>query len=287
MINTISTLRRAFRIIYRQPSAGLPLYVCCHHKVASKLLRKVFRRVCRDFGWEFGSYSGFCAAAPTNAHVVVFDHSLVDLSSVGRPFAAVHVVRDPRDVIISGYLYHIRCTESWCTNGTFDVTRPILYPLVPRSQEHRSEEWKEAYLRSLHGKSYQENLQGLSQDEGILFEMDRYGAWTVEEMLRWTNPPSGVREVKFEDIMQDFESTFRLIFEHFHFTPGQVESSLAIAAAEDINRMSDRQLTRNTHISSRSTSRWQEYFTEEHKAAFVNRFGDVLQRLGYEQSNDW
>jgi hypothetical protein len=38
---------------------------------------------------------------------------------------------------------------------------------------------------------------------------------------------------------------------------------------------------------SGKTGEWRKYFTEEHKKIFKDVAGDLLIRLGYEQSNDW
>ena len=282
----LGTLKRAMRIV-QEPRRDTPIYICCHHKVGTKLMRKVFKNICAEFGWRIGTSGGKSPTRPDGFDVILFNHSQVDLASVEHPFVAVHILRDPRDVIVSGYLYHKRCSEPWCINTTFDYTHPIKYPIVPRSQEHRSEAWKVNYLDSLGGLSYQENLRRLSQDDGLLFEMERYGRWTTEEMLRWKGSPNVALEVRFEDIMQDFEGTFKDIFTYIGLSSKQVESSVVIASAEDINRMSDKEIELNKHISSRNTSKWMGYFTQEHKDAFVLQFGDALQRLGYETTSEW
>jgi hypothetical protein len=212
---------------------------------------------------------------------------LIDVSSIDRPFAGVHIIRDPRDVIISGYLYHIRCNEEWCINTNFDITPPIQFPVVPRSQEHKTEEWKRRYVASLGDLSYQENLKRMSQEDGILFEMQRYGSWTVEDMLRWDYSCSNVYEIKFETLMRHFDASFSCVFDHIGFTKHQTDLAGEIASVDDINKMTAKQISGHRHISSRDTSKWRRYFTDEVKDVFKSHFGDALQRLGYECSSDW
>ena len=283
----LTALRRVRWMGRVEPRRESPIYICCYHKVGTKLLRKVFKNISKDFGWKFAAVSGLCTSVPSGCDVILFPHSLVDLDAIKHPFTTIHVIRDPRDVVVSGYLYHMRCREPWCTNTNIDFSHPIRYPVVPRSQEHRPEDWKNEYLRSLNGRSYQSNLQAMSQEEGILFEMDHYGSWTIAEMEAWNYSRPNTLELKFEDLMRSFERSFVSMFEHLGFSEEQTRAATAIAVVEDINKMTDKEIMMNNHISSRSTSKWSRYFTEDLKQAFKSRFPDTLQRLGYESSDDW
>lgn len=265
----------------------IPIYLFCYHKVGTVLLAKVFRNLCAENGWTFERIFGKCEQIPRNSDVVLFTHSLIDLDLLDKPYVGVHLIRDPRDVIVSGYLYHKRCKEEWCFNSNFDLSVPILYPRVPYSQEHRPEAWKTEYLKSLRGKSYQQTLNDLTESEGLLFEMNHYGAWTIESMLDWNYENQNVEEIRFEELMNDFDQTFRRMFEYCGFSAVQVEQGLQIAAREDLNRLNDDELERNTHISSRQTTKWHKYFTAVHQEAFKERFGDALVRLGYKTEQDW
>lgn len=270
----------------RQPRA-VPIYLCCYHKVGTVLLSKVFRDLCAEWGWTFQAVRGYAAAPPADVDVVLFEHSLVDLNTVAQPYVGVHLIRDPRDVIVSGFLYHQRCQERWCINTNFDLTEPINHPQVPFSQQHRSLDWKRAYLTSLNQQSYQANLHARSPAAGLMFELEHYGAWTIESMLAWDYHNPQVLELKFEAIMADFDASFATLFAHLGFTPAQQQRALQLAAAHDLNRMSDRQLAENAHISAKQTQKWRQYVLPEHKSAFLDRFGEALMTLGYESSADW
>ena len=262
-----------------------PVYICCYHKAGTVLLSKVFKAICAEFGWRIGKVFGKPTHIPTDADVVFFPHSLVDLSGINTPYVGAHIIRDPRDVIVSGYLYHKRCMEEWCLNSNFDQNQPILYPRVPYSQEYRSEDWKRQYLKSLGGKSYQQNLLDLSETDGLFFEMFHYGAWTIKSMLDWDYGNRHVIELRFETLISNFDETLKNLFEHLGFSDDQINQALRIAAKQDINRMSDNELQDNPHISARQTTKWQKYLKDEHKNAFRQQFGDALVQLGYESSD--
>ena len=72
---------------------------------------------------------------------------------LGRPYRAVFVVRDPRDVVAEAYLDHLSTTEAWARLRRDD----------------------------LDGASFQEKLCAMSAEEGVDLEMDRFDA----EMSGW------------------------------------------------------------------------------------------------------
>ena len=254
-----------------------------YHKVGSVLLSRVFREVSQEFGWQYRSLLGRQLKIPDEADVSLFSHSLIDLSQIASAFVGVHLIRDPRDIVVSGYLYHLRTSERWCTNTDFSSMSPILFPQVPYSQQHRSEEWKRNYLDSLSGRSYQENLLQRSQSDGLLFEMRNYASWTIESMRAWDFQRSNVLEVRFEDLMRHFDQTFFRIFEYLKFSPSQTKVAMKIAVEHDLGRKTDAEIAALDHVTSARTTRWDEYFDAAHHAEFRNLFPDVLQQLGYEE----
>jgi len=219
--------------------------------------------------------------------VVMFSNSTIEFEKITRPYAGTHMIRDPRDVIVSGYLYHVHCKERWCVNIPDESDIPIRFPQIPHSQYKRPVEWKLEYIKSLNGSSYQENINRLDQQDGIIFEMNNYGRWTIESMLGWNYNNPCFLEIKFEEVMRDFTGSFERIFMHYGLPDSVVRELQEIIADEDINSLSDEQIKDHNHIHSRQTSKWQEYFSHRHKVLFKDMFGDALIKLGYEKNDDW
>ncbi len=266
----------------RRQRREIPIYIFCYHKVGTILLQRIFRELCYEFNWIFKSIPGKPDHIPNDADVILFQHSLLDFEILKLPYAGVRFIRDPRDIIVSGYLYHKRCHEKWCVNLNFDSSPPILFPKIPWSRQHHPEKWKNQYLELLGNKSYQENLIGMTEKDGLLFEMNHYGRWTIESMLDWNNANQNIVTVRFEELMASFDETFKRIFEHFGFSENQISKALGIAAKQDLNRQTNEQIIANPHISSHQTTKWRNYFNDEHKKAFRQLFGNALTRLGYE-----
>jgi hypothetical protein len=259
----------------------MQMHFFCYHKSGTALCSAIAHKIAARFGWQANSLLGLVNSVDQTKQIVTFAHSLIgfDLSTV--PHKGVRIIRDPRDVWLSGYLYHRHCNERWCINEGFDLTPPILFPRVPYSQQHRPEEWKRDYLAGLNGLSYQKNLLARGREAGLAFEMERYADWTISAMKAW-KPDADTIDVKIEDFMADFDQTLMLILQHFGLSKADIPAALAAAASEDIGRMSDAQIERNPHIHSRSISKWRAMLVPQQVAAFEARYGAVIERLGYQ-----
>ena len=290
MVNIKDSIKKIKKVLLNltrngQQNRNIPIYLFCYHKTGTVLLFNIFRQICVEFGWKFEQILGRCEEIPFDADVVLFCHSLVDFGIINKPYLGIHVIRDPRDIIVSGYLYHKRCNEEWCITN-LDYSNQIRYP-IPFSQQYKSKKWRKNYLTSLGGKSYQQNLIELNETQGLLFEMRHCGMWTIKSMMDWDYRNPKVMEIKFEELMTNFDTTFKKIFEHLNFSNYQTSKSLKIASQHDLNRMTEEQLKKNSHISSRKTTKWRKYFKDVHKKEFKKLFGNDLIQLCYEKSNEW
>ena len=261
---------------------------CGHHKCGSALFGTIIQKICEHMNLSFCGAKGPAKKAIYEYYDVVnFANSTIEFVKLNRPYTGTHMIRDPRDVIISGYLYHAHCKEKWCRNVPDITIRPIEFPQIPRSQYSRSGKWRKEYIQSLNGCSYQDNINNRNQNDGILFEMNHYGRWTIESMLDWDYDNPHIMEIKFEDVMRDFMGSFEKIFSHYEFSEQISCELLKLIGNENINNISDKEIQESDHIHSRQTSKWQKYFSSEHKALFKDMFGDVLINLGYENNNNW
>ncbi|MDE1149979.1 MAG: hypothetical protein PW843_25790 [Azospirillaceae bacterium] len=217
---------------------------------------------------------------------MLFAHTLIGFDLGARPHRGVRLVRDPRDIWLSGYLYHRRCDEAWCTNTDFSRQAPIRFPQVPHSRQHCAEDWKRSYLAGLGGRSYQQNLMALDRDAGLAFELDRYTGWTLEAMAAWRPDPDTI-DVRMEDFMADFDGTLTRIVRHCGMEEAMIPAALAVATSGavapslDMNRMSDAQVASDPHIHSRSITKWPDLLSPAQMAMVEDRHGALIQALGY------
>ncbi len=256
--------------------------VFCYHKTGTVLFGNVLRAACAHLGLTFQERFGFVAAVDGGADVVLLAHGL--LGALPPAFRAVRVVRDPRDVWVSGYLYHRHCREPWCVNAAPPPAGPIGFPFVPMAFAHRRERWKRDWLARLGGHSYQARLLALDRKMGrlgsIFGELPASAGGTLEDMADWRFA-AAVPDIRLEDVAADFDGQWARIFALLGFAPGAIPGLVALAAAEDVGRMSDAAVASRPHVHGRSLAKWRGVLSPAQASRFAASHGALVARLGY------
>lgn len=264
-----------------------PIYIFCYHKVGTVLMGKVFSRVARVFGLKYAALRGYQGDVDPGLDIILFEHSLVSEEVLQRDFVGIHVVRDPRDILVSGYLYHLRSDEDWCESSDFSLCPEPYFPRVPYSIEHLSLECKKEYFDRLGGVSYKENLQVRDQASGLRFELDNYCSWTFKAMSEWNYDDDRILEVKFEDVMCRYDSSFNKIFSFLGFSGFYLNFLLFLSKKHDIGRMPQKKVGSMKHVSKGGFNKWQKYFDSDLSDEFKARYGKLLVMLDYEKDEAW
>lgn len=125
------------------------------------------------------------------------------------------VVRNPREVIVSGMLYHRKVSrkrEGWIHGGNY-------FAGYDRFFSHRDKKKYKKYLDlALVDHDYQATLNAKSDQEALEHEMDNIGLITLTGMNiienRWGNKPN-VLIINFEDLVWDLENTLNKCIDFF------------------------------------------------------------------------
>ncbi len=101
--------------------------------------------------------------------------------------------------------------------------------------------------------------------------------------LGWLEQPD-VLSLQYEQFVHDRAGMLARVADHFL---GRVDTLQA--TPEAIIQVLEASINPQKSPTFRSgkTGEWMKYFTDEHKQIFKDVAGDLLIRLGYEQSNDW
>lgn len=188
------------------------------------------------------------------------------LPNITRDFRGSHIIRDPRDLIVSAYFYHLKTQEIWCAKPNAHNTD--LPPNV----------------------SYQAHLRSLTQEEGLFYEMTHVSGAMIEHMANWDYQNPAFLELKYEQVIGNEEQTFQQLFEWYGLGEDQVRLATSIAKkrARTHARPSLRNFLLANHVKSGShVDQWRQYFTPRLKHRFLERFGNALIKLGYETNNAW
>jgi hypothetical protein len=281
-----------------------------HHKCASTWIDTIIKEVVKEHGY---AYRGFVDHETPRGHGPLTDYSTTvrreDLAAYVvaeridvvsclaadnaqvealQPLKGVHVIRDPRDIIVSGYFSHKH-------------SHPVGH--LPHMAAHR------------------QRLQEVSKDEGLLLEME-YAASVLQDMASWNYDHPDILELKMEDLTARPYEGFLQIFSHFglldeegsydlqqrlglfaialanHLSrtrkgPDWLRRQIPVNAGLLLDRVYDNRFEKKTrgrdkgesdvksHYRKGKAGDWRNHFSERHVQAFEEMFGDIVWRLGY------
>lgn len=232
---------------------------CCHHRSGTVWFTRVLETVARRYGLLF--QSGEQRELDASTEIFLQDHSRIDRTAL-PPYRGSHMIRDPRDMVVSGYHYHLWTEEEWAR--------------VPREEYD--------------GKSFQKALNDVGKKRGLILEMERFCQEDLQDMLQWEYDDPAFFELKYEDVITDEPSHFEALFDHYGFHEDAVAVGMEIAAYYSFQNVSGRSfgdVDEESHLRSGRTSQWEDHFDDELKDRFKELAGDAVVELGYEEDNIW
>ncbi|MDI1463245.1 sulfotransferase domain-containing protein [Catellatospora sp. KI3] len=277
------------------------------HKAASSWSRGILREAAGLLGLNMVTVIAPEQWAPYGSLAELVRQERVDLLSLTNiqqrhyetlpPRRTVNVIRDPRDIVVSGYFSH-RNTHAVQALGV------TWHELI----EHR------------------ERLLKLDESAGMLEEIE-FSGYFLDHMDTWDYRQPEVLELRMEEQIADPVAVWTRIFEHYGLLvppgaiggwvraaalrwrlgavraePGRARVRRALAGpaprrlprayvplATDYHTFtrlsySDRrpgEVDEMNHYRKGVPGDWRNYFTERHRAAFRARYGDLAERLGY------
>lgn len=227
------------------------IVVATHHKTGTVLMNEIFGQVCRIKGWKF--FYGRQEDLPEDADLFFQDHSRIDPEALPAGFKGIHVIRHPMEVVVSGYRYHHKTCETWCSG----IERVRFGEMT-----------------------HQGYLKTLSQSEGITFEMVETGYRTINEMYDWDYEDDRFLNLHLEAFAECYEDTLRQAFAFLGFEEDAIRMFLAAAKAYNKRGSNHAHITNKTEV----LHTYEDYFEPYHYTLFQLLFpDDLFERLGYEK----
>ena len=228
-----------------------------HHKTGTVWMSSIFNSIASYYDLKLyanrDNKSFICPSG--NFDIFLQNKSYFDFKKLSN-YKGLHIIRDPRDIVVSGCFYHTKSSEKWL---------------------HIKRE-------KFGGLTYQEKLNSYSSfDDKLIFEMENSSRNTIQDIISWNYDNPHFIEIKYEDLIQDIDlNLFRKIFQFLDFNEKIIPRLLKIAHK---NSLFSGQVSNRKHIRSGKKQQWKEYFKPIHAARFVALFDDVLIKLNYEQTN--
>ncbi len=249
-----------------------------HHKCASSWMSRMFLEYRKKTGLRL-QYNRYA----DSAQIIILQNSVYFHHKKRlKKYKGVHLIRDPRDVVISGYFSHLKTHPK---NGS-------IY-------------------------KFREKLQKVNLNKGLFLEMDREED-NFGHMYNWNYDEENIYEVKLEKIKGNKDEILKifqfldLLGRNMYRTRGYINKignrlndkltifpSITLPKEQIIKIIENNsfkklaggrkpgQIDENSHYRKGISGDWKNYFTEAHKKFFKDRYGDLLIKLGYENNNDW
>lgn len=211
-----------------------------------------FNSVLDDF---YTNYRNFRVASVNN-HSLNFD--LLD-----DDIRITRFIRDPRDLVVSGYFYHKKGSEFWCN-----------------IQDPKESDWKVVNgcmpdgMRRNH--SFSSYLQGVNKEDGLIAEID-FRANHFESMRQWSLSDPRIKLFRYEDILGNERRVFATIFAHYGFSIPKRYLGIFFANLYSAKK----QRGALDHIRNPRAGQWKEHFSDRVAEYFEQKYGDVLSLYGY------
>lgn len=250
-----------------------------HHKSGSTFIKSVLRAATLEAGMrmqtEFLStrlplgYEKDAAQAAriaqtyqriaTNPAVVLFhgnaDRAVVETLARQGPLRGFHVIRDPRDLMVSGYFWHI--SDRSADANPWNIERRARLRAAP------------------------------NREAGLLQEV-ALSACYFDAMAEWDYTRPDIREMRFETMIAD---PLPFLHEAFTFVGLPTGELGRIVAEHEFHRLAGGrtrgQEARDQKYRKGIAGDWRNHFTPRITEAFKQRHGRLLVQLGYEADLNW
>ena len=228
-------------------------------------MRSVFRPIAKGLDVPFVDVKrsvGLKLESLRVPSVVFNDHSAFGKCAwlLDHPQCRVfHLIRDPRDVIVSAMHHHRTSNEKWL---------------------HKRR-------RAFAGLTYQEKINSLCDDrERLRFEMQNSAGRTIRDMESWDYSLASAIEFRYEDLIGDVELTrFTQLLMHLGFEDHELDACREAVRMNSLFGAIRPQ--ERVHIRSGQGGQWKNVFDAGLAREFLEQFGDALVNLGYELDNSW
>ncbi len=273
-----------------------------HHKCATTWINGIMRAVCHELRLSCATiYGPRKIGNDLRAHLTAHPHDVVLYTNANYEqvrrldgYRGFHVVRDPRDVVVSAYYAH-------------------------RNSHRITEEWPEL-------AEQRDALQAMPKEEGLLYMIEK-SELIFSHMAGWNYDDPDVLQLTMEDLTKHPYERFVDVFDFLGLldtSPLTSKKRLRYLLARQGRAFETRTKRRiplapperlpaerllgilweqrfsakaggrtagqedaSSHYRKGEAGDWRNHFKPEHVAYFKERYNPLLLKLGYEQTPDW
>jgi hypothetical protein len=264
----------------RQETRRPHIFVATHHKSGTVWMVSTFRRIAKannftfnhlntgESGWnirpdklEYFEQQRTIAESQSDLPAIFVDfHSAIpDLANckATRGARGIHLIRDPRDMLLSATRYHLVSDEPWLLQPT----------------------------KSFAGQTYQQKLSSYSTlEDQIQFEIDHHMGKAIREMHTFDRQDV-FKDIKYEDLIVDADLTlFHTLCVHLQMQAEEIIKSLAAYHQSSIFGGMKPQAESGTHkhIRNAKPQQWKSHLSPKALDLIQSTFEHEILDLGYQ-----
>lgn len=234
------------------PKNGPILFVATHHKVMTTYFNAVLTLMCFGLRIPFDRIN--VGLPKKSARLFLSMQGKQKLSEIA-PYRGVHIMRDPRDMIVSSYHYHKWTHETWA---------------------HRPDE---------NGLTYQQKLNRANQTDGLFMEIEHFIFIYRAALEAWEMDDPDMLELSYESLMgPERDDLYRRIFVHLGFAGRGLDLGVDLMRLFEASSRTGRKsgaTAQNAHVRSGKSGQWQDLLEPGHLAMIERELGDVMRKFGY------
>jgi hypothetical protein len=267
------------RNLYIQPDLAGEHQLVLHfgvHKSMTSYFNRVYLNVCKDFFWDHQHYNSdvegfYQKVAQSNSNSIYsVNNTVVDFDKIKQKFKGTHIVRDPRDLLVSSYRYHLWTNEQWANDI---MEEPLVQRLKLEELGIDAQKTK--------GKTFKEFLNSLDEIEGYLVELN-FREKHFDAMFDF-EVHQDILELKYEEIFGNELKAFTQIFEQYGFNDKMAHHALKYVDLFSFKSLTKQQGVGGTkHASVGKTQQWKEKIPTKVIDVFHAKYAPLVNKYGYE-----
>ena len=230
-----------------------------HHKCASTWTMEILNMVCSKIGLRLKKFIELEDQPPINVDFIADTGADKNHLELLKPlkFRGFHVIRDPRDIVVSAYYSH--------------------------KYSHPMGSWLEEQRKVLNRVDF---------EEGMRLSID-FRSKQFREMANWDYKKPNIFETRFERITVTPFNEFSKIFQFLGIIPDELDPQILeeILNTRTFDLMADGrekgQEDIKHHYRKGIQGDWVKYFSRANKDYFKEQYGQLLIDLGYEENFSW
>jgi hypothetical protein len=190
------------------------------------------------------------------------------------------IIRNPKEIIISGYLFHLKTNEKWCVTKGGDYYEDW-YNQFKNEDLMKYKKYIEFGKTFSNETFYQSKLKQLNQIDGIIYEMQNVSYITLSGLKRVCENPN-IKKIKFENLVFDYDNTIDELLDYFEFNSAKKKLFKTFFKKYSLNNSEYKKKNIN-HITNleNKRNRFQDYWNLEIEKKFNENYPNLMKICGY------